>query len=230
MSILSPEHYPEIFSELIPHPDLLYYQGDPHLIGQPSVTIVGTRHPSPYGLTVCKQLVEKLISHDIVIISGFALGIDICAHRTALAGNGKTIAILGSGLDVRYPLAHHELKYDILKTGLILSEYPAGMRPRPEHFPKRNRLLAALADEVIVIECRKQSGTMITTEYAIDLGKPVHAVPGRITSELAQGPNQLIQDGANPIIDVDLFVDEYLRRNHVRKSSHRRVSIEGQDD
>lgn len=230
MYILSQELFPEIFAELIPRPDKIYFQGDSSLLGQPSVTIVGTRRPSPYGLAVCKQLVEKLISHDIVIISGFALGIDICAHRAALAGGGKTIAVLGSGLDVCYPQAHHDVKYDILQTGLLLSEYPAGTRPRPEHFPKRNRLLAALADEVIVIECLKKSGTMITTDYALDLGKPVHAVPGRITSEVAQGPNQLIQDGANPLIDVDLFVDEYLRRNHVRKSSHRRVSIQGQDD
>lgn len=230
MSILSKKQYPEIFSELIPKPECLYYEGDVSLLNQVSVTIVGTRRPSAYGLAVCKQLVEKLISHDIVIISGFALGIDVCAHQAALAGGGRTIAVLGSGLDVNYPVAHNHLKADIVKTGLLLSEYPAGTRPRPEHFPRRNRILAALASEVIVVECLKRSGTMITTDYAIDLGKSVHTFPGNITSALAEGPNQLIQDGANPIIDINLFVDEFVRRNHVRKPSDRRVSLQSQDD
>lgn len=214
MPIVPLSHYPEIFSELLPRPDKLYYDGDLELLGRPSVTIIGSRQPSGYGLIVCKQLVEKLISHDIVIISGFALGIDVCAHRTAIDGGGKTIAVLGSGLDVCYPKAHNYLKRPIRETGLLLSEYDAGIRPRPEHFPKRNRLLAALADEVVVIECKQRSGSMITIDYAIDLGKPVHAIPGHITSELAAGPNRLIQEGANPIIDIDLFVDEFIRRNH----------------
>lgn len=216
MPILSVSHYPTIFSQLIPRPDVLYYEGRPELLHKPAVTIIGSRHPSGYGLSVCQQLVEKLIQHDIVIISGFALGIDVCAHRSAIDGGGKTIAVLGSGLDVSYPRAHNYLKQPIRQTGLLLTEYPDGTRPRPEHFPKRNRLLAAMADEVVVVECRKRSGSMITVDYAIDLGVPVHAIPGQITSPLATGPNQLIQDGANPIIDIDLFIEEFLRRIHGR--------------
>lgn len=214
MPILPISSFPEIFSELLPRPDVIYYDGQLELLSKPSVTIIGSRHPSSYGLKVCKQLVEKLIYHDIVIISGFALGIDVCAHKAAIESGGRTIAVLGSGIDVCYPKAHNYLKRPIRETGLLLSEYASGIRPRPEHFPKRNRLLAALADEVVVIECKSKSGSMITIDYAIDLGKAVHAIPGQITSELAAGPNRLIQEGANPIIDIDLFVDEFIRRNY----------------
>lgn len=230
MPVLFDQSFPEIFSELIPRPDRLFYEGDLTALTQPSVTIVGTRRPTGYGLMVCKQLVEKLVSHDIVIISGFALGIDVCAHEAALQAGGKTIAVLGSGIDVNYPTAHNQLKAEIVKRGLLLTEYPLGTRPRPEHFPKRNRLLAALADELIVVECIIKSGTMITADYAIDLGTALSAFPGNITSEVSRGPNQLIQDGANPIIDIDQFVDEFVRRNYVRKPSDRRVSLQSQDD
>lgn len=216
MKIVPPSVYPDIFKYLLPPADVLYYAGQLSVLDRPSVTIVGSRHPSDYGRAVTKQLVEKLIQHDIVIISGFALGIDVTAHLAALSGRGQTIAVLGCGLDVAYPRAHHHLKTDIIKRGLLLSEYPAATRPKPHHFPRRNRLLAALGDEVIVVECLAQSGSLITIDYAIDFGKTVHAVPGRISDPLAGGPNQLIQDGANPIIDIDLFIDEFLRRNYAR--------------
>lgn len=216
MPILPASFYPEIFSQLLPTVDLLYYDGRPEVLLRPAVTIIGSRQPTSYGLSVTQQLVEKLIQHDIVIISGFALGIDVCAHKAALKGGGRTIAILGSGLDVNYPRAHNYLKSAIVRDGLLLSEYPQGTSPKPQHFPKRNRLLAALANEVIVIECKPRSGSMITVDYAIDLGKPVSAIPGPITSELSAGPNRLIHDGANPIIDLDLFLEDFLRRNHVR--------------
>lgn len=216
MPLLDSALFPASFDQVRPRPTKLYYAGDPHWLSQPSVTIVGSRQPSAYGRLICKQLVEKLISHDIVIISGFALGIDITAHMTALAGDGATIAVLGCGLDVAYPKAHHQFKPAIIRKGLLLSEYPSGIPPKPMHFPRRNRLLAALADEVIVVECQPKSGSMITIDYAIDLGKPVHAIPGEICNPLARGPNQLIQDGANPIIDLDLFTEEFLRRNYGR--------------
>lgn len=215
MPILNCAQFPLAFFELCPVPLFLYYEGDRELLGQPSVCIVGTRTPDAYGEQLTRLIVEKLVSHDIVIVSGFAIGIDRIAHEQALACGGNTIAVLGCGLDYDYPKSHRYLRKPLLEQGLMLSEYPPGTAPRAHHFPKRNRLMAAISEDTLIIQCLKRSGTMITARHAMELGREVWAIPGPIDNLLSQGTNQLIFEGANPLIDIDEFIED-IRRKHGR--------------
>lgn len=215
MPMLTSEHFPASFFELSPVPLFLYYEGELSLMHRPSVCIVGTRTPDAYGERLTRLLVEKLVSHDIVIVSGFAIGIDRIAHEQALACSGHTIAVLGCGLDIDYPKTHGHLRKPMRSTGLFLSEHTAGTPPRAHHFPKRNRLMAALSEDVVIIQCLRHSGSMITARHAMELGREVWAVPGPIDQALGEGTNRLIFEGANPLIDLDEFILD-IRRKHGR--------------
>lgn len=182
------------------NPICLFAKGDISLLSKKNtitISIVGTRRPTPYGKHVTENLTRDLVHHDIIIMSGLALGIDAIAHQKCLNENGKTIAILGSGIDEPYPAHHQGLYEEILaKGGLILSEYPPGTPALPHHFIQRNRLISALSQGLVVIEGAECSGTLITAKYAGEQGKTVFAVPGPITSALSFAPNHLIQQGA----------------------------------
>ncbi len=186
-------------------PELLYYMGDRNLLWSRTVTIVGSRRASPRGIHQTRKIVEKLVSRDIVIVSGFARGIDEAAHRAALEMGGRTIAVLGTGLGSSYPRGRDWLRLEMEKRGLLLTEYPGNLGPKPFHFPRRNRLLAGLSPIVIVVESTIKSGTIITANEAIKQGRDLWVVPGSPESPLSLGPNYLIFQGANPLYHYDLI-------------------------
>ncbi len=188
----------------IPHPPIvLYYRGDVRLFQAPCISIVGTRRPTRYGLEVTRQLSKELVNHQLSIVSGLALGIDVEAHRGAIEGKGTTIAVLGAGLDQKYPATNHKVRLKIEEIGLVLSEFPWGTPPNPSHFPGRNRIISGLSLGTVLVEARKKSGALITVNHALDQGRDVFAVPGPITSPPSYGPLLLIQQGAIPVLSVE---------------------------
>jgi DNA processing protein len=195
--------YLEPLKELAHMPALLYLKGSLPANRQISVAIVGSRKPTPYGKEVTFKLAYDLAKRGVVIISGLAYGVDSIAHRGALEAGGTTIAVLPSGLDHIYPAGHRKLAEEIVeKGGALISEYESGS-PQKYQFLARNRLISGLADAVIITEAGERSGTLSTTNHALDQNKEVFAVPGNITSHLSIGPNRLIQQGAHPILKVD---------------------------
>ena len=197
-------------------PKPLYYKGDLSLTGMKSIGIVGSRKCSSYGIAVTRELTKLAVSYGAVVISGLARGIDYEAHKTALKEGGKTIALLGCGLDVYYPGENKDLQKEIGEKGLLLSEYPSGTEPEKYYFPMRNRLISALSDAVVVVEAKTRSGSLITAEAAIEQGKSVYAVPGNITGIYSMGPNKLIRDGANPLVFLDdVFSDMGLKKKAI---------------
>jgi DNA processing protein len=195
--------YLEPLKELAHMPALLYLKGSLPANRQISVAIVGSRKPTPYGKEVTFKLAYNLAKRGIVIISGLAYGVDSIAHRGALDAGGTTIAVLPSGLDHIYPAGHRKLAEEIVeKGGALISEYESGS-PQKYQFLARNRLISGLADAVIITEAGERSGTLSTTNHALDQNKEVFAVPGNITSHLSIGPNRLIQQGAHPVLKAD---------------------------
>lgn len=201
--------YPAALSDLDDPPAALFSTSDAPL-GEPGpiVAIVGTRAASPYGLEVAHGLGRGLAKAGVTVVSGLALGIDAAAHRGCLDGGGRTLAVLGCGVDVPYPRRHVRLYERIVERGAVLSEMPPGSRPFRWSFPARNRIMAALAEMVVLVEAADPSGTLITAEFARDLGRAVGAVPGRVTSRIAAGTNALLRDGAIPVTSVSDVLDE----------------------
>ncbi|HAV27204.1 MAG TPA: DNA-protecting protein DprA, partial [Lachnospiraceae bacterium] len=184
--------YPARFEGLSNMPEELYVMGSLPDENAPAVAIVGARMCSRYGHNTAFTFGKKLAEHGVSVISGMALGIDGAAQEGALSGGGKTYAVLGCGVDVCYPRSNKMLYDRIPERGGILSEFPPGTQPLPYNFPLRNRLISALADVVIVVEARKKSGSLITVDYALEQGRSVYAVPGRVGDALSDGCNYLI--------------------------------------
>ncbi len=169
-------------------------------LAQPTVAIVGARACSSYGRHIAHQLAAEFAAAGVTVVSGLARGVDAAAHRASLDACGLTIAVLGCGIDRDYPAAHAELARRIAGSGAVVSEYEPRVEPAPWRFPARNRIIAALADVVVVVEARERSGALITVDFAIEIGRPIYAVPGETTSALSIGPNQLIRDGHATLI------------------------------
>ena len=201
--------YPQKLQYISGKPMGLYCKGKLPDNEQSSVAIVGARECSSYGSHVAKVLGKELSSQGIQVISGLALGIDGAAHRGALEAGKPTFGVLGSGINVCYPRENYLLYENMEKTGGILSEYGLGEKPRPGNFPMRNRIISGMADIVIVVEAREKSGSLITAEIALEQGKDVFAVPGRITDMLSTGCNRLIQSGAFPLLQADDILDYF---------------------
>lgn len=181
-------------------PILLYALGNIELLNSSSVAIVGSRKCSVYGKLIAEKISGELARSNISIISGLAKGIDTSAH---IGAKGKTIAVLGSGLDVIYPKENIKLAKEIVsRGGLIISEYGLGTKPEKMHFPSRNRIISGIANKVIVVEAGERSGSLITAEFALEQGKDVYAVPGNITSKQSVGTNNLIKEGAMPYTTI----------------------------
>ena len=172
-----------------------------------AVTIVGSRHPSAYGLEVAEELGHLLGAAGLVVVSGMALGIDSAVHRGVLAGNGATIAVLGGGPDFVYPRSERRLYERIVAKGAVISEAPSGAPPDKGAFPRRNRIMAALTRMTVVVEAAQPSGSLITADRARDLGRDVGAVPGRVTSRVAKGTNALLADGVAVVRDAQDVLD-----------------------
>ncbi len=190
--------YPGYLREIFDPPFVLYCEGDPETLRNPAVAIVGARRPTPYGRAVAERLAGDLAGRGCVVASGLAAGIDACAHRGALQ-KGRTVAVLGSGLDVCYPWENRGLQREIAGRGAVVSEFPLGTPPLAEHFPVRNRIISGLSLALVVVEAAWKSGSLITAKLALAQDREVMAVPGNVTSELSAGPNGLIKDGARPV-------------------------------
>ncbi|MGH2723303.1 MAG: DNA-processing protein DprA [Actinomycetota bacterium] len=191
--------YPERLLDLPDPPACLFLRGrpPPGAGGRPevAVAVVGARACSPYGREVAEGIGAGVAAAGVAVVSGAAIGIDGAAHRGALRVGGPTVAVLGSGIDTAYPQRHRGLIDRIAEAGSVLSEYPPGVKPEPRRFPARNRIVAGLARAVVVVEGAPGSGSLITAEFAQDLGRDVLAVPGPVTSPLSQAPHELIRDG-----------------------------------
>jgi DNA processing protein len=196
------EEYPALLRE-IPDPPLYLVARGERLENVPAIAIVGARHATPYGVEVATRLAEDLAYAGVTIVSGLARGIDGAAHAGALRGGGHTVAVLGSGIDVIYPAEHAALAEAVARAGTLVSELPPGTPPLAEHFPQRNRIIAGMTHGTIVVEAADRSGSHITARLALDRGREVFAVPGRIDSPLSAGPHRLIQEGAKLVGDVD---------------------------
>jgi DNA processing protein len=195
--------YPIELLDLSSPPDPLYAIGRTSALTKPRVAIVGTRNSTGYGERTARTLTRSLVRAGVSVVSGMARGIDAAAHRTAIEEGGNTVAVLGTGIDVPYPVGHRQLHRSIGDHGLVLSENPPGAKAHEGAFPKRNRIIAALARVTIVIEAGFKSGALNTATQALELGRVVAAVPGPIDSPQSQGSNQLLRDGAVMIASVD---------------------------
>lgn len=195
--------YPIELLDLAYPPSELYALGSADALTKPRVAIVGTRNSTAYGERITRSLTRSLVRAGVSVISGMARGIDGAAHRTALEEGRRTVAVLGTGIDVPYPVGHRELHRTISEHGLVVSENPPGMRAHKGAFPKRNRIIAALAPVTIVVEAGFRSGALNTASQALELGRVVAAVPGPIDSEQSRGSNQLLRDGAVLIAAAD---------------------------
>lgn len=201
-----------------------------------AVALVGTRKPTRYGLAVAEKLAGDLALTGVTVVSGMARGIDTAAHRGALAAGGRTVAVLGCGVDIVYPVENLRLMQDIADTGAVVSEFFLGMRPQPWHFPVRNRIISGLSGGVVIVEAAERSGALITADFALDQGREVFAVPGNITSEMSRGPNRLIKQGAVPVETAGdileamglerLFKEEELRRTDSRAAPGVKLTAE----
>ena len=196
--------YPPLLRQIPDPPLVLYVRGDLKVLAAHSLAMVGTRKPSAYGSQVAHRLAKDLVERQLVIVSGLARGVDSCAHRGALEGKGKTVAVQGRGMDEIYPSENRKLAEKIMENGAIISEFPLGTGPMPENFPIRNRIISGLSLGVVVVEAAEYSGSLITARLALDQNREVFAVPGNITSAQSFGPNHLIKQGAKL---VDQWVD-----------------------
>jgi DNA processing protein len=189
--------YPERLKEIYDPPPVLWVRGDAAQLARPSIAIVGTRHPTPYGTGVAEMLARDLSARGMLVVSGMARGVDSAAHKGALAAGKPTLAVWGTGADVIYPKENKKLAEDILATGgAIASELPLGTFPAPQNFPRRNRILSGISVGVLVVEAGENSGTRVTARCAADQGRDVFAVPGNVTSKNSWTPNTLIKQGA----------------------------------
>ena len=195
------EAYPEKLRQIYRPPMVLFTRGDISLLQKEIITIVGSRYPTKYSQDVINRLVPNIVQSGQVVASGLAKGVDALAHKAALFNQGKTIAVIGNGLNFSYPMQNFALQEEIVQKGLLISEYLPDTPPRPYRFPERNPILAGLTQSVIVTEAKEKSGSLITANLALQENRDIYAVPGPITNALSAGPNQLIEAGATPIVD-----------------------------
>ncbi len=194
---LSDPEYPARLKEIYDPPVVLFVKGSVEVLAQPGIAMVGTRHPTPYGSGMAERLSTDLASRGLVIISGLARGVDTASHRGAVAAKGKTVAVLGTGIDVMYPKENTRLAEQIVALGgALITEFPVGTSPTPQNFPIRNRIISGMSAGVLVVEAAEYSGTRITSRCALEQNRDVYAVPGNVTNKNSWGPNTLIKQGA----------------------------------
>lgn len=197
---ISDAKYPRRLSHCYDAPVVLYKIGDTNLNPNRVVAVVGTRVPSPYGTHLCEKLIEELAPFEVLVISGLAHGIDSVAHRASVRSKLPTIGVLGHGLDIIYPYDNRKLAGQMVNNGALLTEYTNGTKPDRENFPSRNRIVAGMADAIVVVESGKEGGSLITTEYAFNYNRDVFAFPGRINDPRSEGCNRLIQNNKAALI------------------------------
>ncbi len=214
LSILDPE-YPGMLANTHSPPPVLYYKGDHILLKRHALGVVGTRKPSRYGRDATRLFAGNLAEKGFVIVSGLAVGIDAIAHSAAIDIKGKTIAVLGCGLDIDYPKSNRNLRTKIEADGCVVTEFPWSTPPNPGQFPRRNRIISGLSKGVLVIESTERSGALITVKHAIDQNRDVFAVPGSIFSPGSQGPIRVLQNGGFPVIHPDDILEHYTLQTKI---------------
>jgi DNA processing protein len=222
--ILSDKDYPELLKKIKNPPFVLYIKGNKEILlrqltdqddSARTVAVVGARRTTQYGREVTKLLTQELVANGFTIVSGLAMGVDAISHKTAIENNGKTIAVLGCGVDCCYPKENQSIYNSIVaNNSLVVSEYPLAQLPTKGSFPSRNRIIAGLSMGVLVTEGAEDSGSLITADYARKFGRPVFAVPGPITSSMSKGPYKLIAKGAKLVTSAKDILDELGIRNH----------------
>lgn len=205
------KRYPLQLQEIYSPPVVLFYQGDIELLDSKKLLgVVGARQCSSYALQALNQLLPNVIQQQLVLVSGLAKGVDGLTHQLALKHHGKTIAVIGNGLDISYPSCNRALQTQIAHAGLLLSEYPLESRPLKYHFPLRNRIIAGLCQTVLVVEARHHSGSLITANLALQENRNVLALPGRINDINSTGCNELIAAGAKPVLNSNDILEEFI--------------------
>ncbi len=195
--------YPSSLRDIADKPVLLYVRGQVEVLHESMLAVIGARSASDYGRRTARHFTRAAAQRGLVIVSGAACGIDAAAHQGALQAHGKTVAVLGCGVDVAYPATHRQLLHDIAASGAVVSEFPLGTKPEAFRFPIRNRIISGLARAVLVVEASEKSGSLITARLALDQGREVMAIPGRIDSPKSSGAHWLIQQGATLVQRVD---------------------------
>lgn len=205
---LEDEGYPSLLRTVADPPPVLYVHGGLAPEDELSVALVGTRRPTVYGRQAAELFARGLAENGVTVVSGLARGVDSCAHRAALEAGGRTLAVLGSGLDIIYPGENRKLASEIAERGAVISEFPLGTKPDGANFPRRNRIISGLSVATLVVEAGETSGALITAEFALEQGRDVLAVPGNIFSPASRGPNRLIADGARPVCQLADLLEE----------------------
>jgi len=211
--------YPDMLKQIYDPPIVLFARGDHQLLNEKCIAIVGTRTPTRYGKEVAEEIASGLATYGFTVCSGAAKGIDTVGHRSVLAANGKTIAVLGNGLDRIYPAENRALYEQIESKGLLLSEFLMGTGPDAPNFPRRNRIISGLSAGIVVIEAAERSGSLITAYFALDQNREVFAIPGSIKSRQSRGTNQLIKQGAVLVENVEQILEELGERFSLGRSS-----------
>lgn len=219
------ENYPIHLKNIYDPPVVLFTYGDFIAQDADAIAIVGTRTPTTYGREVTAELVRDLVAKNLTIVSGFARGIDTEAHKTAIKYSGRTIAVLGNGVDQVYPAENRRLRDELIAHGVYCSEFPFETKPDAVNFPRRNRIISGLSLGVVVIEAGERSGALLTAYYALDQDRDVFAIPGRITDEKSQGTNRLIQKGAKLVRTVDDIIEE-IEEQRTFSSKPRQLAIQ----
>lgn len=221
--------YPPLLLETVGHPAILYIQGDITVLYQKQIAIVGSRNPTHTGLELATEFAGELTQHDFCITSGLAMGIDTASHTGALAQNGKTIAVLGSGLQFIYPKRNEALATIISQQGCLISELPLNTPPQAENFPKRNRIISGLSLGTLVIEAALRSGSLITAQFAAEQNRDVFAIPGSIRNPLSKGCLALIQQGAKCVTSVNDILIEFQSALFEKNSISKQGDVQSLD-
>ena len=200
--------YPDRLKQIYDRPAVIYVLGEIREQDDWAVAVVGTRKPTAYGREMAHLISTELVRNGITVVSGLARGVDSVAHHAALDAGGRTIAIQACGLDMVYPPEHRRLADEIAERGAVISDYPLDTRPRPDYFPRRNRIMSGLTLGTLVVEADEKSGALITAGYALEHNREVFAVPGNITSPMSQGTNRLIQEGAKLVTGIEDVLEE----------------------
>ena len=218
------EDYPRLLREIYDPPPVLYVKGQILPEDEWAVAVVGTRAATTYGKEAATRIAGGLARNGVTIVSGLARGIDSAAHRAALEAGGRTIGVLGCGLDIIYPPENRRLAAQIIQHGALISEYPLGTPPEGSNFPPRNRIISGISLGVVIVEAGRRSGALITADYALDQGREVFAVPGNIFRHASQGTNALIREGATPVLSVEDIL-EALNLTMISKQQAARAII-----
>lgn len=217
------ENYPDSLKYIDDNPKVLFLKGDIIDADNLAMAIVGSRKATSYGKWVCEKFTRELVELGVTIVSGLASGIDTVAHKTALSNGGRTIGVLGNGIDIVYPKKNLSLYNEMELKGGIITEFPMGTQPLAYNFPMRNRIISGLSLGVIVIEAQEKSGSLITAHLALEQGKDVFSVPGNINSIFSGGTNKLIKDGAKPLLDIDDVLEEIYQLKSKRTEKNEKA-------